>query len=341
MGGFGCRSGVCSASRRMASTEPARIFKDLDAHGLLALHAFGLPQLDIAVISWPLWQGIAKGIEISALDLFALSIYFSLPRATDTNSISTLNGVLFFGGSPLGISSAGTLCGSILRLATWADLFDLRRRHESMCRRSRCTIIAEGDGDRLVPAGLRRIWQRFGLGVIQTSGTFGHQNSLGLVSYFVTLPFFALLLAGQRGWQPAVTPLAGAIIAVLTASRATLGLTGIGFVAVFVLSALRRWTHRKALVSLVGAIAIAVLIPLGLSSLERRFTVAPISDDYDERAAFEKAAAMILVDHPMGIGANNYVLIANTHGYLDRAGVTPTRGSRSAPVHNIILAGRR
>src|SRR5262249_2649449 len=57
------------------------------------------------------------------------------------------------------------------------------------------------------------IWERVGLGIIQTSGTFGHQNLLGMVSHFVIFPFFALLLAGERGWWPAITPLAGAIIA--------------------------------------------------------------------------------------------------------------------------------
>jgi hypothetical protein len=88
---------------------------------------------------------------------------------------------------------------------------------------------------------------------------------------------------------------------------------------------------------MLGAIAIAAFAPIAQSSLERRFAVAPLSDEYDERAAFEDAAMMILRDHPMGIGPNNYVVTANLQGYNERAGVAPVRGSGSANVHNIYL----
>src|SRR5262249_1882990 len=37
--------------------------------------------LYIAIISWPGWPGYVKGTELSALDLFALAIYLSQPRA--------------------------------------------------------------------------------------------------------------------------------------------------------------------------------------------------------------------------------------------------------------------
>src|SRR5258708_24919325 len=44
---------------------------------------------------------------------------------------------------------------------------------------------------------------------------------------------------------------------------------------------------------------------------------------------------MMVGDHPMGVGANHYVIVANTEGYSDRAGVIPTSGSRGANVHNV------
>ena len=37
----------------------------------------------------------------------------------------------------------------------------------------------------------------------------------------------------------------------------------------------------------------------------------------------------------MGIGADNYIVVANTKGYNERAGVIPTVGSLSAHVHNV------
>ena len=123
-------------------------------------------------------------------------------------------------------------------------------------------------------------------------------------------------------------PLAGMVIAILTVSRATLGLAGIGYAAVFLLSAVRRWTARKGAVALLGALAIAAASPLVFSSFQQRFSSAPLSDEYAEREAFHRAAEMILLDHPMGIGANNYVMVANLRGYSDRAGVAATAGSR-------------
>jgi O-antigen ligase len=176
------------------------------------------------------------------------------------------------------------------------------------------------------------VWQRFGLGVIQTTGTFPHQNSLGLASHFVVFPVFALLLAGQQGWQTYLAPAAGAVVAVLTASRATLGLNAAGLALVFAFSAMRRWSSRKAKVMLLGVAVVVALTPIALSSYERRFAAVPLSDDYDERAAFERAASMILADHPLGVGANNYVVVANAGGYMDRARVAFT--SRSTSVHN-------
>src|SRR6478736_2370209 len=49
--------------------------------GCLPFLLTALPRLEIALVSWPAWPGMAKGIEISALDVLTLAIYLSLPRA--------------------------------------------------------------------------------------------------------------------------------------------------------------------------------------------------------------------------------------------------------------------
>jgi O-antigen ligase len=46
------------------------------------------------------------------------------------------------------------------------------------------------------------------------------------------------------------------------------------------------------------------------------------------------SARMMVEDHPLGVGANQYVVVANTSGYSQRAGVAWNYSSRSAPVHN-------
>lgn len=109
----------------------------------------------------------------------------------------------------------------------------------------------------------------------------------------------------------------------LTASRATLGLGALGYAATFAMSTLRKWMFRKGVFAIAGLVLLGFLVPLAISMLDNRFSVNPLSDEYDELAAFESAATSILSDHPMGIGANNYVVVANTKGYNQRAGVRP------------------
>ena len=46
------------------------------------------------------------------------------------------------------------------------------------------------------------------------------------------------------------------------------------------------------------------------------------------------AARMIIADHPFGVGANQYVVVANTGGYSGRAGVAWNEDNRAAPVHD-------
>src|SRR5262249_40433634 len=78
-------------------------------------------------------------------------------------------------------------------------------------------------------------------------------------------------------------------------------------------------------------------VPVAVSSFDRRFSnqAATESSDYDERAAFRKAATMMLSANPMGQGANHYVIAANLGGYNDRAGVVAVTRSEGANVHNV------
>jgi O-antigen ligase len=292
-----------------------------------------VPYLNLSAIAWPIWPGNVKGFQITALDLYALAVYVALPRGRQPIPFR-LSMIFYFSAVLLSIFFAQVSFAAVFYAWQLARMFLIY-----------AVVIKSGADERIVgwlmkgmAAGLvleafMTIWERFVQGIIQTGGSFGHQNYLGMTSYFVIFPFFALLMAGQRGWLTAITPLAGTIIWVLTASRATLGLGGFGLIALFIVSALRKWTARKARVLLFGAVILAILIPVGLSSLETRFAANPLADDYDERAVLIDVAAKILSDHPMGIGANNFTLVANTGGYYARAPLSWM--SSGAIVHNI------
>jgi O-antigen ligase len=303
--------------------------------GLLPFAQSAVPQLDIAVISWEEWPGFVKGAELSALDLFTLAIYLTLPRARHPLPFRW-SMALYFVAVLLSAFQAQEPVAALFYPWQLARTFLVY------------AVVAKACADpRFVPALLAGmaiglcfqacivIWQRFGLGVLQATGTFGHQNLLGLVSNFVVFPFVALLLAGYWRWTAVAAPLAGAIIAALTVSRATAGLAAVGYGLIFMLSAGRRWTSLKALLALIGVVAIMAIAPLVLSSFERRFALIPLSQTYDERAAFESAAAAILADHPLGIGANNFAFFSTTQGYSQRTRVVTVDLARSPHVHNV------
>jgi hypothetical protein len=293
------------------------------------------PRLEFALISYPDWPGMAKGVEISVLDLLALAIYLSLDRSHHRLPFR-LSMLFYFLAVLLSAFQAEVPEATLFYAWQLARIFFVYAVVTKACEDERVvSSLMMGLAAGLYLEACLVFWQRFALHFTQAPGTFLHQNTLGLVANLVALPYFALLLAGKTGWSPAAIPLVNGGITVLTASRATLGLGASGFIFGFALSVLRQRTARKATVALIGLIAIAVMTPLALASLGKRFQYNPLQEDYDERAILMHAGEMMLSDNPNGVGANNFVLVANLKGYEDRAGTAFRTESRSALIHNI------
>ena len=173
--------------------------------------------------------------------------------------------------------------------------------------------------------------------VLQTSGTLGAQNLLGLISHLIVFPFFALVLAGSGGWFAILTVLsrqghrrsfhhltrhnwAGRVVVCL-------GLTLIHISAVDLAEDARRTLRPYD--------RLALLVPLVLVSFQQRERInGQASSDY-ERTAYENAALMMFSDNPLGVGANHFTLVANTQGYFLRAGVPQDFYSLAGQVHNV------
>ena len=292
----------------------------------------------IAVISHVDWPGYVKGAEISILDVLALILYLSLPG--DQRPLPFRYAMaLYFLATVFSTLDAAVPLAALFYSLQVARIFLLYAIVTKACADPRVPpAILRGMGASIIFEAGYTIWQRFELGITQTSGTFIHQNSLGLISHFVVFPYFALLLAGRRGWMVPTVLLCGALVEVLTTSRGTVLFAGIGYAAVFILSAVRKWTLRKAVVLSIGVLAVAVLAPLAISSFEQRFAGGLPADEYggyDERAAYKVAATRMLSDHPMGVGANHFTFAANVDGYYDAAGVLAVFSSRAGNVHNI------
>jgi O-antigen ligase len=292
--------------------------------------------LYIAIDSWD-WVGYVKGAELSILDLLALAIYLSLPRS--------------YGRLPFRFSMAAYFIATVLSATearfpmtalfySWqlARMFLLYATlYRGICADPRvASAVLKGMGAGILMQAAVAILERFGFGVLQAHGTFVGQNELGMISLLVALPFFAVLLGGRRGWLPPAVVVAGLIVEVLTTSRGAIALAGFGFAAILLLSALRRWTSRKGLILLAGVAAMAVFAPLAEASFQERFKGTDFSFGEDsERIAYKKAAAEMLSDHPLGVGANNFTFVANVEGYFLRAGEATYFSGLAGNVHNI------
>ncbi len=288
----------------------------------------------ISFIDWAGWPGYVYGLQFTGIDLLALAFLMILPRSRHSLPFLFVMG-LYFLSAVLSVFHAQVPMAAVFYVWQLARAFLVY------------VVVTRASTDERVPyailtgmtfglcyqAGLA-IWQRFGLGILQTGASFGDKNLLGLASEFAVFPMFALLLAGKRGWQTIVAPLAGLLIAILTTSRAAVGLAAIGLVMVFVLSSMRGWSSRKMRVFISGVVVVALLSPLAISSFEKRFSEKPLPAMMNA-LLFENAASLILLDHPFGVGANNYVVAANTGGYQDAAGVPWGGGQRNTIVHSI------
>lgn len=292
--------------------------------------------LDGAIISWATWPGQTKGVVITLLDALALAVVIRSRRSPlffpFTGIIIAYIGAaslsILFSNNPQASFFYAWQLGMVL-LVFWAA----------------ANVCMTEDGQKMIIAGLVcgvtlqagfSISQKLS-GVVQASGTMGHQNLLGVATHFALYPSLAMLMATKKAKLPLIGVIAGLIVVAFGASRATIGLAGIGVILLIFLSMARKPSARKTKVAVIGLVVLAIATPVAIASLQQRFAITSSEGSNEERQAFERAAKMIFSDHPMGIGANQYVVIANTEGYSQKAGVIWNRGSRSAPVHNTYL----
>lgn len=308
---------------------------------LMGLLAFSMAPLHlfVAPVSWAMWPGYVKGMEVSLLDAISLAIILAAPlRSRRVRMKAPL--LLLLAAATLSIAQAQTPIAAFFYAWQLARMFLIFCAAAMLCRtQANAEGIVKGLAIGIAVQAVVGVYQALS-GAVQVGGTFGHQNQLGMMSHFALFPALALLLGGRRGWAPILAPLAAAVVVILTASRGTIGFAAMGIVALLVLSVARRPTGRKSAMVAACLAGLMVSAPLALGTLDRRFQQEEAPGAYDERAAFERAARMILADHPLGVGANEYVVVANTGGYSLRAGVIAVFGSRSAHVHNAyLLAG--
>ncbi len=305
---------------------------------LLGLSPFllsAIPFADIGLLVAD-WRGHTHGATISLSDLIAIALFISL-FGTKGKVYFVVPALFFL--IPLIMSifqtdvpmSSFYFLWKILKTYFIAYVVSIGGRDQAVIR-----WILIGAGLGVVMESFVAFYQHFGLHIRQAPGTFGHQNSLGLAMHFAVIPLFAAFLSGRMGWFGAAVAAAGGIIAISTASRATIGMYAAGLILMFMFSFFWSRTNRKMIVGVLGLVFGIVVSALAYQSLQTRFSEAPLSTDYDERVALANAAKAMVRDRPFGVGANNFVVVMNIGGYGERAEVSWSTGSK-AIVHNIYL----
>lgn len=204
---------------------------------------------------------------------------------------------------------------------------------------------AGGEDLRVVPAVLRGLtlgivyeagltaWQHFGQGLSRASGSFSGWNDVGLALNLVVMVPVARILAGRTSLLTRLTPLAAVVGGICAVSRGALLFFGLGITIVWVGSIVREYTGRKAAFGLAGLLLAAVIVPIALTVVRARGSAADRQESMAERDRLEDAAALMLSEHPMGVGASHFMPELFLGGYGPRAGLGWHEWT--AIVHNI------
>lgn len=293
-----------------------------------------VPSAWASPIPWPGWPGPVQGLEINIMDPIALALILST-RPVRIPSYVTASFAIF----------CIALVISTFFAYQWEPalfyVFQLFRSALLFVAITRvCVTVPEAPFALLSGLGLGLICEaafaiyQYHAGDPRPGGNLGHSNFLGLASDFVAFPAMALLLGTRRFVWPGIILLADFAIAIIGGSRATLGLFAAGLFLVLILSLRHRMNARKMAFAGAGALMLVAAVPI-VSFLGNHRTEKSIESSDREREAMKDAAGMMIADHPFGVGANQYVLVANTAGYSQRAGIPWNFTSRSAPVHDV------
>ena len=288
---------------------------------------------DAAFISWAHWPGHTKGIIISLTDTLALAICVHFrPR----NKYPLL---LWFWVLYIICNVPGLLLGSLFT----PGLFYLVSLLKAALYFLACYIVMSRGAMSALVSGLciaviansGMTISNFLQGVGQPGGLVGHRNYAGLIN---NLAIPLLLVDGTFGrlklWRLLAIGMA-AVAAILGGSRAVIVLFGASVYLTLFCALVARPSKQIKYMLAMCVLASFLAVPAGLQKLRDRSEDGSIMLSKDaERTAFEKAAQMMIKDHPLGIGLNQYANLANVGGYSAAAGVNWMSASKSAIVHN-------
>ena len=281
---------------------------------------------------FPLYPGDTHGLAVTVIDWLVLSLCFAYRRPATPLPYRFPLAVYLF----VALASAAQARWMLLSLGYAWKLGRMYLLFAAVCwagndRRVPAAIL-RGMTLGLVYEGVLVLWQHYGLGLFQAPGSFLHQNELAVLLNIAVMAPLALILAGPTPLLTKLAPVAAVAAALFTVSRGAMLFLGAGSALVFLGSAFRRYTVRKAWICMIGLVLGAAFVPLALSTIESR-KVEERGQSIEHRQRLEVAASLMLQEHPLGIGPNCFTSQLLFGGYADRSGLAWSQ--RVAIVHNI------
>ena len=322
----------------LASHPAGRWLRDRPALRLQVWTAVGvlpfLAPLHMALVFFGTRPGDTNGIEVAFIDWLALSLFLAakpsdrpLPYRFALSLyflVVVVSSITEARWTVHAIGYAWKLCRMyLLCLAIWRAGGEDERVPEALLRGMTFGLVYEG----AVAA-----WQHFGLGIRPATGSFTHQNTLGMLTNLVVMVPIARILAGPTSLVTKLAPVAAVLGSLFTVSRGTLLFLGVGSALVFVGSLLKQVTPRKAWIGLFGLVVAVAIVPVALTTVESR-TAQERGESMEMRELLESAASMMLHEHPLGVGPNHYSVELLLGGYGERAHVGWRM--RTAIVHSV------
>ena len=175
--------------------------------------------------------------------------------------------------------------------------------------------------------------QRYLEGTYRVHGGFEHSNPLAMWSYFCSLPLLAAALSGKASWKQTMLFLVGAaaglIIVVLTVTRTSLAIVGVGATVLIALSMLRGLNVKRFTV--VGVLCLGGLF-VSAKAFDTIYTRVTTTKDFgsnnDLRRVLNVMSRAMFEDHPVaGVGWNNSAIV-NSRPYSRYSPILERWGSR-------------
>ena len=277
-------------------------------------------KLDINFLSHFWYRGTTRGIEVSFVDVFAISVLFSsllLPRREEQR---------FFWPGSLGCLLLFFLYATIsvvLSEPRIYGLFELSKILRGILVFLAAAMFIRGERELRILVwalcfavcfeGALAVKQRALDGIYRVTGSIEHANSF---SMYLCAVAPVLLAAASSAWPRllrwfAMIAVAAATLSILlTVSRAGIPVFAMVMLGTIVFCVSWKITFKKVAITAVVLIGLAGMLAKSWDTLMARYGEATLQAEYidntEGRGYYLRLARAIIADNPMGVGLNNW-----------------------------------